>query len=170
MSTVDRGISKLWNINRRGTTPTNMTTTALSPPPPIIKLSRRRRAVPKVRVYSRHRPACRWFKKGDDRTGCPCPKQLLYYRDGKLHRISADTFDEEKAEAKAREMMAAFEAAAKGEPTAAAIAKESYLIDDLIAAFVAKKSADTVRRSTVRQWKYELTNFATFLRCREVVN
>jgi site-specific recombinase XerD len=95
---------------------------------------------------------------------------LLYYRDGKLHRISADTCDEEKAEAKAREMMAAFEAAAKGEPTAAAIAKESYLIDDLIAAFVAKKSADTVRRSTVRQWKYELTNFATFLRGRGLVN
>lgn len=150
--------------------PTEATATALSPTPPIIKLRRRRRAVPKVRVYSRHRPACRWFKKGDDRTGCPCPKQLLYYRDGKLHRISADTCDEEKAEAKAREMMAAFEAAAKGEPTAAAIAKESYLIDDLIAAFIAKKSADTVRLSTVRQWKYELTNFATFLRGRGLVN
>lgn len=105
--------------------PTEATATALSPTPPIIKLRRRRRAVPKVRVYSRHRPACRWFKKGDDRTGCPCPKQLLYYRDGKLHRISADTCDEEKAEAKAREMMAAFEAAAKGEPTAAARGRNS---------------------------------------------
>src|SRR3979411_2797882 len=66
--------------------PTEATATALSPAQPVIKLRRRRRAVPKVRVYSRHRPACRWFKKGDDRTGCPCPKQLLYYRDGKLYR------------------------------------------------------------------------------------
>jgi hypothetical protein len=94
----------------------------------------------------------------------------VYYRDGKLYRIAADTCDGEIAEAKARGMMNGFAAAAKGEPTAAPVSKESYLIDDLVAAFVAKKSADSVRRSTVRQWKFELTNFATFLRGRGLVN
>ncbi|MGA2459782.1 MAG: hypothetical protein ABSF85_19630 [Terriglobales bacterium] len=123
--------------------PTEATAVAVEvpPPPPVIKLRRRRREVPKVNVYSRHTKDCKWSGK-DKKIGCPCPKQLVYYRDGKLYRIAADTCDGEVAEAKAREMMNGFAAAAKGEPTTASAAKESYLIDDLVAAFVAKKSAD----------------------------
>ncbi len=150
--------------------PTEATAVAVEvPAPPVIKLRRRSREVPKVNVYSRHTSNCKWSGK-DRKIGCPCPKQLVWYRDGKLYRVSADTCDGEVAEGKAREMANGFAAAAKGEPTAAPVAKESYLIDDLVAAFVAKKSADSVRRSTVRQWKFELTNFATFLRARGLIN
>lgn len=150
--------------------PTEATAVAVEvPPPPVIKLRRRRREVLKVNVYSRHTSDCKWSGK-DRKIGCPCPKQLVWYRDGKLYRVSADTCDGEVAEGKAREMANGFAAAAKGEPTAAPVAKESYLIDDLVVAFVGKKSADSVRRSTVRQWKFELTNFATFLRGRGLVN
>jgi integrase len=150
--------------------PTEATAIAVEvPPPPVIKLRRRRREVPKVNVYSRHTNDCKWSGK-DKKIGCPCPKQLVYYRDGKLYRFAADTCDGEVAEAKAREMMNGFAAAAKGEPTAVPATKESYLIDDLVAAFVAKKSADSVKRVTVRQWKFELTKFATFLRSRGLVN
>jgi integrase len=151
--------------------PTEATAVAVEvlSPPPVIKLRRRRREVPKVTVYSRHTNDCKWSGK-DKKIGCPCPTQLVYYRDGRLYRIAADTCDGEVAEAKAREMMNGFAAAAKGEPTAVPVAKESYLIDDLVAALVAKKSADSVRRTTVRQWKFELTNFAAFLRGRGLVN
>src|SRR5258708_7423594 len=149
--------------------PTEATAVALEAIP-AIKITRRRREVPKVRVYSRHRPVCRWFKKGDDRTGCPCPKQLVYYREGKLHRTTADTCDGDKADAKAREMMAAFEAAANGEPTAAPVEKETYIIDDLVAAFVADKRADKLKNKTVQHWNTELTRFADYLRGRGLVN
>ena len=150
--------------------PTEATAVAVEIAPlPVIKLRRRRREVPKVNVYSRHTNTCKWSGK-DRKIGCPCPKQLVWYRDGKLYRVSADTCDGEVAEGKAREMANGFAAAAKGEPTAPTTAKESYLIDDLVTAFVAKKSADSIRRSTVRQWKFELTHFATFLRSRGLVN
>src|ERR1035441_4445685 len=89
---------------------------AAAAPAIVIKRQRKARAVPKVRIYSRHRANCKWA--GDDtRIGCDCPKQLAYFRAGKLHRVSADTCDGEVAEKKARELMNGFEAAAKGEPT-----------------------------------------------------
>jgi site-specific recombinase XerD len=139
-------------------------------PAALIQPRRRlRRAVPRVNVYSRHTPNCKWAGK-DRRIGCACSKQLVYYRDGKLHRISADTCDGEVAEAKARSMMSAFAAAAKGEPTPTPAVNSSYLIDELVKAFVAKKSADSVKRTTARQWNTELTRFATFLRDRGLVN
>jgi hypothetical protein len=71
---------------------------------------------------------------------------LLYYRDGKLHRISADTCDEEKAEAKAREMMAAFEAAAKGEPTAGTRQKLRWLL-------VQGHGIGKLKRSIILRWQ-----------------
>ena len=74
------------------------------------------RSVPKVNVSSRHRSDCKW-DGAPRRIGCPCPKMLTWFRDGKLHRVTADTYDGEVAERKAEEMMAGFEAAAKGEPT-----------------------------------------------------
>ena len=87
---------------------------AAAAPAPVIKRQRKARAVPKVRVYSRHRSECKWA--GDDtRIGCDCPKQLTWFRDGKLHRMAADSCDGEVAEKKARELMNGFEAAAKGE-------------------------------------------------------
>jgi len=147
--------------------PTEATAVALETP--VIKRQRRVRAVPKVHAVSRHRKDCRWFGSYK-RIGCDCPKDLLYYRAGKLHRDSAQTCDGEVAEKKARDMMAAFEAAAKGEPTAPPTAKESFLIADLVNAFVAKKTADSVKRATVRQWKFELTNFADWLQRRGLIN
>jgi hypothetical protein len=58
------------------------------------------RAVPNVQVYARHRPDCKLagFNK---KVGCDCPKQLTWFRSGKLHRLSADTCDHAVAERKA---------------------------------------------------------------------
>jgi hypothetical protein len=122
------------------------------------------------KTSSRDAP-CRVHKKGGKNNSSRLgDSTLVYYRDGKLHRISADTCDGEVAEAKARSMMAAFDAAAKGEPTPTPAVNSSYLIDELVKAFVAKKSADSVKRKTAGQWNTELTWFATFLRDRGLVN
>jgi hypothetical protein len=63
---------------------------AAAAPAPVIKRQRKARAVPKVRVYSRHRSECKWG--GDDtRIGCDCPKQLTWFRehDGEQARCGA---------------------------------------------------------------------------------
>jgi site-specific recombinase XerD len=148
----------------------SVTVTSVGAPLVIVSrppVRRKRRDVPKVKVYSRHTRLCKLTK--DTKIACNCPKSLVFWRNGKLHRVSAETVDRHAAEAKAREMENAFAAAAKGEPTAP-IKGESFLIEDLVEAFIAKKAGDDVKRSTVRQWKFELTNFAQFLRRRGLVN
>ncbi|MGA9861681.1 MAG: hypothetical protein WBQ19_06170 [Terriglobales bacterium] len=149
---------------------TSVTVTAVEAPPVLIRpaLRRRRRVVPKVKVYSRHTRLCKLTK--DTKTACNCPKSLVFWRDGKLHRVSAETNDRHTAEQKARELENNFEAAAKGQPTPSPIKSESFLIGDLVDAFVAKKSGDDVKQATVRQWKFELTNFAQFLQRRGLIN
>ncbi len=140
--------------------------TAVEAPPVVIR--RKRREVPRVKVYSRHTSLCKLTK--DTKTACNCPKSLVFWRDGKLHRVSAETNDRHAAEQKARELENNFAAAAKGEPTTSPIKSESFLIGDLVAAFVAKKNGDDVKKATVRQWKFELTNFAQFLQRRGLIN
>src|ERR1700683_1357339 len=116
--------------------------TAVEAPPVVIRpaVRRKRRAVPKVKVYSRHTTLCKLTQ--DTKTACNCPKSLVFWRDGKLHRVSAETNDRHAAEHKARELENNFEAAAKGEPTTSPIKSESFLISDLVDAFVAKKTGD----------------------------
>ncbi|MGA7078663.1 MAG: hypothetical protein WBY61_08130 [Terriglobales bacterium] len=135
---------------------------------PRVVIRRKRREVPKVRVYSRHTSLCKLT--ADTKTACNCPKSLVFWRDGKLHRVSAETVDRHAAEQKARELENNFAAAAKGEPTTSPIKSESFLIGYLVDAFVAKKNGDDVKQATVRQWKYELTNFAQFLQRRGLIN
>ncbi len=144
--------------------------TAVEAPPVISRpaVRRKRREVPKVKVYSRHTRLCKLTK--DTKIACNCPKSLVFWRDGKLHRVSAETNDRHAAEQKARELENNFEAAAKGQPTASPIKSESFLIGDLVDAFVAKKNGDDVKQATVRQWKFELTNFAQFLQRRGLIN
>jgi site-specific recombinase XerD len=151
-------------------------TSPFEAPPAVIRpaVRRRRCEVPRVKVYSRHTRLCKLTK--DTKTACNCPKSLLFWRNGKLHRVSAETNDRHAADRKARELENNFEAAAKGQPTTSPIKSESFLIADLVDAFVAKKKGDTnsrgrlLKESTVRQWKFELTNFAQFLQRRGLVN
>jgi site-specific recombinase XerD len=150
--------------------------TAVEAPPVISRpaVRRKRRDVPKVKVYSRHMRLCKLTK--DTKTACNCPKSLVFWRDSKLHRVSAETNDRRAAEQKARELENNFAAAAKGEPTTSPIKSESFMICDLVDVFVAKKKGDTnnrgklLKESTVRQWKFELTNFAQFLQRRGLIN
>ena len=142
---------------------------AAAAPAPVIKRQRKARAVPKVRIYSRHRANCKWA--GDDtRIGCDCPKQLAYFRAGKLHRVSADTCDGEVAEKKARELMNGFEAAAKGEPTPVPAGKRTTLLDDAIKTFLDTKAKSNVSERYLSKVKFEMESFARFALARGLVN
>jgi hypothetical protein len=73
--------------------------TAQEAPQVVIRpaVRRKRRAVPKVKVYSRHTSLCKLTQ--DTKIACNCPKSLVFWRDGKLHRVSAETNDRHAAEA-----------------------------------------------------------------------
>jgi len=134
---------------------------------PVIKRQRAARSVPKVRVYSRHRNDCKW--QGDDtRLGCDCPKQLSWFRDGKLHRLAADTCDGEVAENKARAMMNGFEAAAKGAPTP--VKETGTLLEDAVKIFLETKAASDITRKHLAKLKSELEQFSKFAFARGLVN
>ncbi len=80
-----------------------------------VRKPRRARSAPRVAVYSRHREDCKWA--GDDsRLSCDCPKWLRWFREGKLYRESADTYDGAVAETKAAEMVLRSKATAEGKP------------------------------------------------------
>jgi integrase/recombinase XerD len=142
---------------------------AATAPAPVIKRQRKARDVPKVRVYSRHRSECKWA--GDDtRIGCDCPKQLIWFRDGKLHRVAADTCDGEVAEKKARELMNGFEAAAKGEPTPIPAGALTTLLDDAVKTFLDTKAASGVTEKHTAKLKFELEHFSQFVLGKGLVN
>ena len=130
-------------------------------PAPVIKRQRKARAVPKVKVYSRHRTGCKWQGK-DNKLGCDCPKQLTWFRDGKLHRVAADSCDGEIAEKKARELMNGFEAAAKGEPTPIPAGALTTLLDDAVQTFLDTKGASGVTEKHTAKLKFELEHFSQF--------
>jgi len=137
--------------------------------PARIKRQRKARAVPKVRVYSRHRSDCKWA--GDDtRLGCDCPKQLAWFREGKLTRVAADTCDGEVAERKARELMNGFEAAAKGEPTPVPAGALTTLLEEAVKTFLTSKRQSDVTEKHVAKLKFELEAFSTFALGRGLVN
>jgi integrase/recombinase XerD len=137
--------------------------------PAKIKRQRKARAVPKVRVYSRHRSDCRWA--GDDtRLGCDCPKQLTWFREGKLTRVAADTCDGEVAEKKARELMNGFEAAAKGEATPVPAGALTTLLDDAVKIFLTSKRQSDVTEKHCSKLRFELGAFSTFVLGKGLVN
>jgi integrase len=144
--------------------------TIIEAPPVIARpvLRRKPRAVPKVKVYSRHSRSCKLTK--DVYTGCNCPKSLVWWQNGRMHRISAEVNNVHEAEVKALDQMKRLERASKGEPEPTPTQAESFAVSDLVTAFVAKKKGDSVKESTVRQWNYELVNFATFLQRRGLLN
>jgi hypothetical protein len=136
-----------------------MDAAATAPAP--IKRRRKARAVPKVRVYSRHRSECKWA--GDDtRLGCDCPKQLTWFREGKLTRVAADTCDGEVAEKKARELMNGFEAAAKGVPQAVPEGALTTLLEESVKTFLTSKRQSDVTEKHCALLKFELGAFSTF--------
>ena len=144
-----------------------MEASAAAPAP--IKRQRKARAVPKVRVYSRHRSDCKWA--GDDtRLGCDCPKQLTWFREGKLTRVAADTCDGEVAEKKARELMNGFEAAAKGEPTPVPAGALTTLLEEAVKTFLTSKAQSGVTEKHCAKLKFELKCFSDFVVAKGLVN
>lgn len=120
---------------------------------------KRARQVPKVSVYSRHRPECKWA--GDEsRVGCDCPKWLRWFRNGQLYRQTADTCDGEVAEGKARKLENGFEAAANGKP--APEQPKGKLLEQAVEDFLASKEARGVTAKHVAKLKYELGEFSRF--------
>jgi integrase/recombinase XerD len=127
------------------------------------------RAIPNVQVYARHRPDCR-LVRFHKKIGCDCPKQLTWFRDGKLHRLSADTCDSEVAERKAREMTVGFEAAAKGEPVPTPVGARMTLLDDAVKVFIDTKAASGVTEKHVAKLRFEMEAYARFSLARGQVN
>jgi integrase len=74
------------------------------------------RAVPRVKVISRHRADCPSKTDGKAYVRCACPKALYWYEGGKERVVSADTDDYQEAERRAFKKQSEFEAVATGEP------------------------------------------------------
>jgi site-specific recombinase XerD len=104
-------------------------------------MPRKARAIPVVIVKSRHRSKCKFYGDGH-RITCNCPKQLVWSRNSKEHRVTADTCDYEVAERKAREMEQSFERAARGEP--APIRIDSVTVEEAVTRFLATKQTEGV--------------------------
>lgn len=128
---------------------------------------KRARAVPKVSVYSRHREDCRWA--GNDRKiSCDCPKTLVWFRNGKLHRTSAETCDGEIAEGKALELTNSFTAAATGKPQSKPTTGK--LIDEAITLFIDSKRQDDLTERHLARLKFELEGFSRFALSKGLAN
>jgi site-specific recombinase XerD len=121
--------------------------------------------VPTVAVYSRHRATCKLFGV-DTKIGCDCPKQLVWYRNGKQHRQAAGTRDHEVAERKAADMMSRF----AGEPVTASNGGAG--IDDAITKYVESRKHDgsNITDKRVRTVKFNMECFAKFCAARGIVN
>src|SRR5438552_9471440 len=128
---------------------------------------KRARTVPKVKVYSRHRTGCKWEGKSE-RLSCDCPKQLIWHRDGKLNRVSAETCDGEVAEGKARDIENDFERAASGkevEPEP----ERGKLLEDAINLFIASKRQTGITEKHIKKLVCELAAFSQFALTRGLV-
>lgn len=104
-------------------------------------MPRKARAIPVVAVKSRHRENCKFYGNGH-RITCNCPKQLVWSKNSKEHRVTADTCDYEVAERKAREMEQSFERAARGEPEA--VKADTITAEDAVTRFLAAKETEGV--------------------------
>ena len=142
-----------------------------APPPAEVKRTyyRAQRSIPNVLTYSRHRSDCR-FAGVADRLGCSCPKQICYYRNGKLHRIAAGTCDGAIAQQKADELAAQFAAAAKGKPTPPTVGKSNTALTDVVKRFIETKTASGVTEKHVARLQFELNQFVQFVGGLGVVN
>ncbi len=136
------------------------------------------RLIPTVTVYSRHRldkkgkdgkikeKGCKWLGQ-DTRIGCDCPKMLVWYRDGKLHRQTADTCDGAVAETKARELQEGFTAAANGTPRPDK--PTGKLLEDAATDFLQSKLQNNLTGKHVRRLQFELREFFKFALARGLV-
>lgn len=124
------------------------------------------RDVPQVKVYSRHRASCR--KSESSNITCDCPKQICWYRDGKLHQISAGTCDGAVATEKAEKMQAGFKAAAYGTPTEEM--ERGKLLEEAINDFIESTQQKGVTEKHVNKCRFQLGEFLTFCHGRGLVN
>lgn len=104
-------------------------------------MPRTARAVPVVNIKSRHREDCK-HRRDAHHTTCDCPKQLVWNRNGKEHRITADTCDYETAERKAREMENSFDRASRGEPEPAKL--DTMTVEDAVTRYLTSKRTEGV--------------------------
>ena len=98
--------------------------------------------IPRVDVYSRHRPECKSKAEGFKYVRCDCPKTLVWYQGGKRQWESAGTNDYQIAQRKAAEKMAAFLAAADSKP-------ESITVTAAVDLFIDRKRASGYKAQTV---------------------
>jgi integrase/recombinase XerD len=122
---------------------------------------------PRVLPYSRHAAGCKYVKD-ETRLTCDCPKWLRWHRDGKPVRKTADTRDGDSAMRQALELMAGFEAAAAGIPMAEKIT--GRLLEEAITTFLDTKAKDSVTDKHVAKYRFELSEFSTFMAERGLVN
>jgi site-specific recombinase XerD len=92
---------------------------------------------------------------------------LTWFRGGKLHRVTADTCDGVKAQDKARNMMADFEAVSNGEVREV---KTGKLLEEAIADFLNAKRTSGITEKHVAKLTFELEGFQTFALGRGLVN
>src|SRR5207248_3193704 len=98
-----------------------------------------------------------------------CPKQLIWHRDGKLNRVSAETCDGAVAEGKARDIENDFERLASGKESEPEV-ERGKLLEEAINLFVESKRQTGV---TVKHIEFklvrELAAFSRFALTRGLV-
>jgi site-specific recombinase XerD len=92
---------------------------------------------------------------------------LVWYRDGKLHRQTADTCDGAVAETKARELQEGFTAAASGTPRPDK--PTGKLLEDAVADFLQSKQQNNLTLKHVGKLQFELREFSKFALARGLV-
>ncbi len=141
-----------------------MTSTAvafeISPAVPPTAVERKSRLVPKVSIYAKHDPDCKWAGRSKKVT-CQCPKLLQWYQQGKTQRKSLPGIvDLDLVEQEKRSLENQLEAVAKGE-TPKPDPKKGKTLEEAINLFVASKNGN-VKDKHREKLNYELTQFRNF--------
>jgi site-specific recombinase XerD len=122
------------------------------------------RKIPAVNVICRHRPDCK-YRGTETAVSCNCPKSLRWFRNGKIFRESADTFDQITAREKADRKQKEFAALAAGELLPPE--KTVVLLEDAARRYVeTKKAAGGITEKSLRRYERELGEFANAMAAR----
>jgi len=147
-----------------------MTSTAvafeISPAVPPTAVERKSRLVPKVSIYAKHDPDCKWAGRSKKVT-CQCPKLLQWYQHGKTQRKSLPGIvDAELVEGEKRKLEAQLEAVAKGEAPKPD-PKKGKTLEEAIQLFLDSKLGN-VKDKHREKLNYELTQFRNFCEAKNL--
>jgi site-specific recombinase XerD len=120
------------------------------------------RSKPVVTVYVRHRNACSHYSKGEFYRGCKCAKWLRYSKDGKQHRVSADTRTWGIAEDKTADLQKQLDAGEAGHVLEIPEATQPT-IEEAINTFITAKETENISKATIRKLRYQLKSFQQFM-------